>query len=216
MNMKNKIKNNIFMKRSIRILSILMFGIILSIIYGNAQVLFFVDKITFDKIVEHRDPKGMLVERHARAPYLSMDCRIVNTEKILKKLVLDFDHNKIDSLPEMQYYFLWNKKRMKNFDLALSAFPYELAKKRTIILQPEDTLRFTLRSSYLFVGLYNNIFPLAFQTDRKITFYQLLQLIPTLQIEYINKYAKEGEIRELKAKISPIDKLVLEKEQGIE
>jgi len=195
--------------------------IILSISYAfsNAQVLFLVDKITFDKIVEHRDPPGVVVYRHVRPPYLSMDCRIINQTKTKIKLVLDFDHYKeeaFDSLPTVNYYFIWRGKlRVFDNDLASLSFPYELSKQKSIVIQPEDTLRFTLENSYLFVRLYNKLFPLVSQTDGKITFEQLLQLLPSLQVEYINKYAKEGEIKELKAKILPIDKLTIETEPPV-
>jgi len=187
--------------------------------YSKAQVIFLVDKISFEKIVEHRDPPGMLVERHVTPPYLAMNCRIINQTKTKIKLVLDLDHYKeetFDSLPLINYSFKWEKKMHTfNDQLASFAFPYELSKKNTIVLQPDDTLKFTLKNAFLFVRLYNKLFPRANQTDRKITFEQLLQLIPTLQIEYVNKYAKEGEIRELKAKILPIDKLTLEAEPPV-
>jgi len=186
--------------------------------YSKAQVLFLVDKITFDKIVEHRDPPGMLVDRHVTPPYLSMDCRIINHSTTRIKLILDLVHykeNTFDSLPCVYYNFLWKKKVVQNFDLASFAFPYELSKKNTIALQPDDTLKFTLKNSFLFVRLYNKLFPRANQTDRKITFEQLLQLLPSFQVEYINKYAKEGEIKELKAKILPIDKLTIETEPPV-
>lgn len=186
--------------------------------YSKAQIQFFVDKITFDKIVEHRDPPGWLIERHARAPFLSMDCRIINHTETRIKLILDLVHykeNTFDSLPCVCYNFLWKKKIVKNFDLASFAFPYELSKQKTIVLQPNDTLKFTLKNSFLFVRLYNKLFPRANQTDRKITFEQLLKIIPTLQVKYVYKYAKVGEIKELEAELLPTDKITLEAEPPV-
>lgn len=197
--------------------------IIVSIVFCslsvNAQIQFLVDKITFDKIVEHRDPPGWFIERHVRPPYLSMECRIINHTSAKSILVLDFiqyKENRLDSLPRVNYYFIW-KGKLCLFDdqSAAFAFPYELSKTNTIVLQPDDTLKFTLKNSFLFVRLYNKLFPRANQTDRKITFEQLLKIIPTLQVKYVYKYAKEGEIKELDAKLLPTDKITLEAEPPV-
>jgi hypothetical protein len=184
--------------------------------YSKAQIQFFVDKITFDKIVEHRDPPHVLVERHTRAPFLSMDCRIINHTETNTRLVLDLEYyreSRYDTLPKVHYSFKWKgKKRFLDEHLATLSFPYELSKKKTIVLQPNDTLKFTLKNSFLFVRLYNKLFPQANQTDRKLTLAQLFDIIPSLQIKYVNKYAKEEEIKELNATILPMDKLTLEAE----
>jgi hypothetical protein len=186
---------------------------LLTIFICKSQISFTVNKIIFDKAVEHRVANDVWIYRHATPPYLSMECSIINQGIKSKTLVLDIDTSaeRFNKLPRMFYSYKHNKKQWINSNLASWAFPYELSKKKKIILQPNDTLNFTLENSFLFVQLYNKIFAHS-HGDRQLSFEQLLKIIPTLQITYINKYAKEEDIKELKAEILPVDKITLEAE----
>jgi len=190
---------------------IILLSYILTSFVCNAQITFVVKKITFDKAVEHRVPNDVWISRHETPPYLSLECFMVNKDSDSISLVTEESDEKYREEPEIQFSFFLNKKRYLNTRTSSLVLSYELIKRKRIILQPNDTLYFTIENTFLFVQLYNKIYAVS-HGDRQLTFEQLLKIIPTLQVTYLNKYAKKGEVRELKAKILPVDKITLEAE----